>query len=127
MSFMEPHETPLKVETQAAFAARDWTDEVAAMPVPRGWKGQKARIAYGQPDHDREWVVNVEGYGPLSTDCADIPRDLGEWLAVELGIEPGTWCVQNRGSRIEVMIGEADGPRLRAALARTGLIVENRS
>lgn len=123
MSLFGPTPQPLSEDTLAKLDAnREWWSEVATFAD--GWKGRTARIAWGTGGHEHEWVVNIAGYGfGASCDGQLIPDELGDWVAVELGIEPRTWCVQNRSSRIEVYIGADEGDRLREALRRCGLVV----
>lgn len=63
--------------------------------------GRDAKVTAGFAGHDREIVVNIDGYGLGNTRDDDdmIPSNLVSVLAAEL---PETWKIENRGSRIEI-------------------------
>lgn len=79
-------------ETIQGFTLGEWR----AMPW---WpEGRAARVYPGMTGHDREIVVNIDGYGS-GKDEEHIP---GSFLDVLRHVAPSRWKMENRSTRIEV-------------------------
>jgi hypothetical protein len=90
--------------------------------------GRGASIMAGFAGHDREIVVNIDGWDSPLEEGRHIPQHFCEIFKAEL---PPAWKVENRSTRIEVhpsgMFAGGYEPEdvetTRAALERVGLVV----
>jgi len=90
-------------------------------------EGREAHIYAGVVGHDREIVVNIEGYGH-GRDEVYIPTAIIDALKLVL---PEGWKLENRGSRVEIHpsgrfaggFSDADVDEVGRALGELGLVL----
>jgi hypothetical protein len=89
-------------------------------------EGRAARVHAGLVGHDREIVVNIDGYG-YGREEEFIPVDVSEVLKTLL---PEGWMSENRGTRIEIHpsghfaggYSDGDVEEIKRALGELGLV-----
>ena len=78
-------------------------------------KTLSARVEFGLPGHEEEYVLDLEGFDMDHFIPSEIERDLEK----ELGKE---WSISNRGTRLEIVnnkkYGSRDDEKIRDAISK---------
>lgn len=88
-------------------------NNIACSLKPEAKKKLEGYIRFGGGGHEREYTLNLEGFGSREY----IPQNIADAIQKELG---GEWDVSNRGSRIEIYniskFGSRDDTRILEAI-----------